>query len=132
MQSSKDEISVSSGENSFLLTARAQLIGRDILVSISGGTSPHIGSVVVSTPRKSLKNREKTSSTSSVVNIEGHKDEAIARMFSEKIASVFFRTTVAAAGFHIDNLNAEDIENVMSNAEKLCSKIIKILKRKSY
>lgn len=123
-------ILLSCGNDRFLLSAQAQFIGTDILVSIFGGTRPHIGSVVVSTPRKSLKYPEKTSATSSIINITGHKDEAIARMFSEKIAAAFSCTTVAVAGFHVDNLSPGEIDTVLSYAGTLCLQTIDSLKGK--
>lgn len=107
------------------MTADLTSIGDDLLVSIRGGTKPHIGSVVASIPRPSLDDSKKCSATSSVINFVGHKDEAVARMFSEKIASAFNTHTVATAGIHVDNLTVDGMKTILKNAETLCNKLIK-------
>ncbi|MFC1591769.1 hypothetical protein ACFL43_04540 [Thermodesulfobacteriota bacterium] len=109
------------------LFAESRMIGADILLAVWGGTQPHIGSVVISVPRQSLADSTSTSITSSVYNFSGHKDEAIAKIFAEAIAVACKRTTVVTAGFHLDNLKKEDIQQVLRTAEKLSSRLSKNL-----
>ena len=118
-------LNVSAGTGKYLLTADLRAIGDDLLVSIQGGTKPHIGSVVASIPRPSLDDPHRCSATSSVINFVGHKDEAVARMFSEKITAAFNTHTVATAGIHVDNLGRKGMEKILKNAETLCTKLIK-------
>jgi hypothetical protein len=85
-----------------------------VSITIFGGEQPHIGSVVLSTPRPSLIDEKKTSVTSSVLNVVGHKDEEVARMATEKTAIRFKVATVAAAGIYVDMF---EIKN--NNSRKL-------------
>ena len=88
-------------------------IGEDILILIRGGDVHHIGSCVMSIPRPSLKNNEKISCTSSVLNVVGHKDEKICRLVAENFCKKFKTTVVCTGGFHVDNLTSEKISEVI-------------------
>lgn len=121
-------IAASAGKGNHRVYAAAQCIGNDILLSIWGGTAPHIGSVSITQPRPSLTNPGKRSATSSVYNFTGHKDEAVARCCAEKIAVACDKRTVAVAGIHIDNASSTDITTILNNAAILCARIIKKLR----
>ena len=88
-------------------------VGEDILILISGGDKPHIGSAVLAIPRKSLRDETEISCTSSVLNVVGHKDEKICRYVAETFCRKYNAVTVCAGGFHCDNLTAEQIQEVI-------------------
>jgi hypothetical protein len=111
-------------EGRFLLQARVILVGDDLLVSIWGGTHPHIGAVALALPRPSLKDRKKTSATSSVLTVLGHKEDQTVKAVSETLSAVFKKNTVVTAGIHWDNLKTEEINVIMGLTEKLTQKII--------
>ena len=75
---------------------RVKVIGipteNGVTICILGGDKPHIGTVALANPRPSLKNSNITSSTSSVLNLIGHKDDEIARPVSEMFAKIFQTT----------------------------------------
>lgn len=100
------------------LTIEINSVGEDIFILISGGDKPHIGSVVLAIPRKSLSDENKISCTSSVLNVTGHKDENICRNVAEIFCRRYNAVTVCTGGFHVDNLTAEQIQEVL-NACKL-------------
>ena len=87
-------------------------VGEDILILISGGDAPHIGSAVLAIPRKSL-NSDSISCTSSVLNVTGHKDEKICRYVAESFCKRYNSVVVCTGGFHVDNLTAEQIQEVV-------------------
>ncbi len=87
-------------------------VGKDILILISGGDTPHIGSAVLAIPRKSL-NSDSISCTSSVLNVTGHKDEKICRYVAESFCKRYNSVVVCTGGFHVDNLTAEQIQEVV-------------------
>lgn len=118
-------IHVSAGSGRYRIDAEARFIGPDMLVSVWGGTKPHIGTVVISVPRPGLQNPRKISSTSSVFNFTGHKDEAVARMLSEKIAAAFNIHTVTTAGIHLDAVTKSDLGKLLKNAEALSFVLLK-------
>ena len=118
-----------SGAHPYKLSAEIKFIGTDLLVVVSGGDAPHIGSVAVALPRVSLRDRGVMSATSSVYNIPGHKDQVLAQRVSEVLASRLNRTVVAVAGFHKDGISERGIKKVMENAERLAEKICASLKK---
>ena len=115
----------SCGATPYTLEAEVRLLGSDLLVILSGGTKPHIGSIAVALPRPSLANDEIVSSTSSVYNFVGHKDHVIAQRIAEKLSSRLDRHVVAVAGFHIDEISEEGIARVIENCDGLAQEIYK-------
>ena len=114
----------SIGDGIFKVTAEVKIIGDDLMISVWGGTKPHIGSISVSVPRPGLKDGTGMSSTSSVINLIGHKDEVIARKFSEQLAAKFNRNAIATAGVHIDDITENQINIIMHNTTDLCLELI--------
>ena len=82
-------------------------LGACVVVCVSGGDEPHIGSVVLAAARASLPG-EGTSATSSVLNRLGHKDEFVARTVAETLAAAL--DTTACCICHKDNAPPEDIQ----------------------
>ena len=115
----------SYGSSPYTLEAEVRLLGADLLVVLSGGTKPHIGSIAVALPRPSLANDGIVSSTSSVYNFVGHKDHVIAQRVSELLSSQLNRNVVVVAGFHIDKISEEGIARVIENCDELAKAIYK-------
>lgn len=90
-----------------------QFIGADLLITVSGGERSHIGTAVLAVPRPSLTGDGSASATSSVMNVVGHKDETICRMLAEKAARKYGVTVLCAGGFHVDNMTAGQIGEVV-------------------
>lgn len=109
---------VSGEEGRFKVEIKAEFIGEDLLIWIYGGTEPHIGALSLALPRPSLEYEEKISSTASVITRVGHKDDIVAKMVGEDIASFLNRVVVVTAGIHWDLLAEEDLKQVNSAARK--------------
>ena len=60
-------------------------LGDDYHILVSGGECPHIGCTVLAIPRPSLDGSGKMSSTASVLNVTGHKDEEVCRIHMDGI-----------------------------------------------
>jgi len=114
----------SVGDDIYKVVAEVKIIGDDLIISVWGGTKPHIGSISVSVPRPGLKDSTSMSSTSSVINLIGHKDEVVARKFSEQLAAKFNRNAIATAGVHIDDITENQINIIMQNITALCLDVI--------
>lgn len=99
-------------------------IGNDLCVIISGGDSPHIGSVTLSVPRKSLSDLNKSSATTSVLNLIGHKDDEAAKYVSHNLSSRLNKNVVATGGIHVDNITSEEINIVIDILKELTEKIM--------
>ena len=119
---------IETGEGKYKIFCEIKEIGKDIVLIIYGGKKPHIGSICISQPRKSLKEKNKISCTSSVFNFLGHKDEAIARMFAEKVCKKTKRNVIALAGIHIENASHEEINFILKNSKLLLEKLEYVLR----
>lgn len=88
-------------------------VGRDIHILFGGGDRPHIGCTVMAVPRSSLTGDGSVSVTFSVINVTGHKDEAVCRMLAEEFCRRYNCTAVCTGGFHVDGITAEQIAELM-------------------
>ncbi len=104
--------------------AQVQFVGEDIQILLWGGEKPHIGCTVLSVPRPSMEEKERGSCTSSVINVTGHKDEALCRAISEEVCRQTLRTVVCTGGFHLDGITGEQICRVQEAAEELKTQIL--------
>ena len=105
-----------------------QRAGDDVLLLLSGGDVPHIGSVVVATPRPSLTGIGRAS-TSSVINRSGHYDEIPARRCAESLAAALDVQVVCACGIHTDHADEAVIENIMATCDALTHDAEQFLRR---
>lgn len=107
---------------------RVDEIGQDYCIQIKGGQKPHIGCVVLATPRASLEDETKTSVTSSVLNRVGHKDEYICRYMAEQVAKEKNKVTLCTGGFHVDHMTKEQIQEVLDAVKDATKSVIRFLK----
>jgi len=102
--------------------------GEDYSALLTGGEKEHIGSVAIAVPRASLTGDGSVSCTSSVINIVGHKDEALCRRCAERICMVTGRICVCTGGVHYDNIAPEKIGQILDGLEELlnlvCEKLL--------
>lgn len=99
-------------------------LGEDLLVVVRGGR-PHVGAIGIAIPRPSLSGPERTSATVSVITMPGHKEDELARLFSQRLSSELGRTAVVVAGIHYDDLTPEGIERVTELAQSLLGQILR-------
>jgi hypothetical protein len=121
----------SAGKGRFLIEALVQEIGEDLLVSMWGGSRPHIGAVGVAVPRPSLTNARRWSATSSNFTFAGHKEDGLVREVSEVIAAGLRKNVVVTAGIHWDGLRAKELNMVQNLARKLAQKILLDIRKRS-
>jgi hypothetical protein len=113
----------------FKVHGSVQEVGQDLLVSIWGGTRPHIGAIGVAIPRPSLKNQKKWSATSSNFTFVGHKEDLVVKRISEKLATLLRRNVVVTAGLHWDRITSNEIKTIQGLTQTLSDRILKRLQR---
>ena len=121
------EITVHAGP--LQLWAAARRIGDDVVVAVGGGDRPHVGCVVLAQPHASTADPERPSSTSSVLVIPPHRDDAIARTVAEALSRGLGIAVVVTAGVHTDNLDARGIATYRRLAARLAAKLLAALRR---
>jgi hypothetical protein len=111
----------------FTIEGQVQEIGPDILVSIWGGSRPHIGAVGMAIPRPSLNNPKKWSATSSNFTFPGHKEDTLVKKISERLAAQLRRNVVVTAGIHWDSITLKEIKTIENLTGKLSDRILERL-----
>jgi glutamate 5-kinase len=115
---------VGVGKGKFKVEATCTLTRDGILLAIFGGERPHIGAVALALPRPSLRNRKKTSATTSILTVLGHKDDEIAKPAAELLAKKFKVPTVVVVGVHIDKATRQDVKTLFTNSMKAVSGVV--------
>lgn len=100
-----------------------QAVGDDLLVSMWGGTRPHIGAVGIAVPRPSLADPGRFSATSSNFTFTGHKEDRLVKEAAELVAASLHTNVVMTAGIHWDALGLKDLETIHALALRLARKI---------
>jgi len=111
------------------LTAKAAFAGNDLWVLVAGGEKPHIGSVSVGAPRKSLMGDNGNSATVSTFNVTGHKDDVVGNLFAERLASEFCCTVSVSCGIHYHALSRDALRHIMDEVEFLLAELVDSLKQ---
>lgn len=110
------KLTYTAGEGKYLVSCSIIPCGKDLSVTIIGGTHPHIGAVAIGLPRPSLTDPNQTSTSTSVFCVTGHKDDEVAKHAADKIAAVFNCTVVVSVGIHVDQATHEDVKRLWQNA----------------
>lgn len=111
----------------FTIESQAHAIGPDLLVSLWGGTRPHIGAVGIAVPRHSLKDAKKWSATSSTFTFLGHKEDTLVKEISETLAARLRKNVVVTAGLHWNSIKPQEIKFIENLTEELSDRILKKL-----
>lgn len=125
MKELNQELKAEEGRISILM--KAMLLGNDMCVIVSGGDSPHIGCTILSVPRPSLDNRNIISSTESVLNLTGHKDDDALKIVARLLSSGLNKNVVVTGGIHVDNITKEEINIVIKLLKGCTEKLIKLI-----
>ncbi|MGN1191606.1 MAG: hypothetical protein ACI4S0_02950 [Dorea sp.] len=108
-------------------TIRAEItrLGNDYHILLTGGGQPHIGCIVLALPRPSLTGNGQVSSTASVLNVTGHKDEQICRYLAEQISARKKAVVVCSGGVHMDGITEKQIEEIVEIVREIAEEIAK-------
>ena len=101
--------SLKTGQEKNDVSCTLQIIGKDVLVSVFGGERPHIGAVAIAHPRQNLRIGQKNTASSSVICMQDHKEDLLAKKMSEVLSTQLNATVVLAAGMHWSKISKEEI-----------------------
>ena len=101
------------------IQAKVTHAGQDIIIVVTGGSRPHVGSVVLAQPCDSGRG----SVSCSVLTIPPHKEEAVARPIAEAVCKTSAQVTVVTAGIHEDSLDTEGVRTYLDLAEKMAAEL---------
>lgn len=99
------------------IDARLLRAGKDWMVQITGGASPHIGSV-------SAAYWENGKLQLKTVLLPGHRDDVISESYAKAIAEKTHVSCAVSCGIHYENPGAEGIARIVSAAEEMKKEIV--------
>lgn len=100
-------------------------LGEDLCVHVTGGDAPHIGAVSLSVARASLRGDGNPAASTSNLTLTGHKDDVIAREFSEQLAIKLCKNTVVICGIHVHNITDHEIQAIHRLAKDAILRIVR-------
>ena len=118
------EFNLVEGDQPYQVHFKALFVGDDLVITLGGGEKPHVGAVAVSIPRPSLENESKTSSSTSVFTMVGHKEDDLAKSLAGKISAELGKNVVLTTGVHVDNISLSGIEEIEGNCNRAVDKFL--------
>lgn len=113
------------------LHIQAMQLERGCVAVLTGGSLQHVGAVALATPRPSLDDPHKVSSSVSVLSVISHKDDVLARTYALRMAAAFNVEVSFTAGVHVDNPTSGDFKTISFLADKLVADCLAYLKDES-
>lgn len=89
--------------------------GNGICLCLTGGESPHVGGVVLASPRPSLSGHG-TSCDLWTSTVPGHKDVYLAQKAAGRLCAALEVNVSATAGIHIDGAEMWELKIIEENA----------------
>lgn len=111
------------GEGRYLVTGIALCCGRDVTLTFTGGTLPHVGAVSLA-----VYEPERDSATVSTICVYTHRDDRLSAECAKKAAAALKCTAAVSVGIHVDNAASLELEILTKNFRECYSVIIDALK----
>ncbi len=106
----------------YTMRAEMKIIGADILISVTGGDVPHIGTVTVWSKNEKIETIQFPSHSG-----RRHKDDLLAKIILEIISAALPGNCVITAGVHVDHISKVQILAASAMAEDLGNQIFQWL-----
>ena len=91
--------------------------GADWLVKISGGCTPHIGSISVAYwTQNGVKMK--------TILLPTHRDDVVSEQFAKALATHFHSTVTVVCGIHYENPNKQELSQIVSCTQDLLDEIL--------
>ena len=118
----------SAGAGKLAVTGTLTITDGGGVLQLYGGTHEHVGSVTVSVPRPSLADNDRTSVTSSVINLPSHKEEFLGRPAAEMLAVALEKPVVCISGIHVDDATDDELELLTRYSKQVIHLLMERLK----
>lgn len=120
-------INITKKFNRHSINCSAIKMGKDWNISIFGGDISHIGAVAIGIPRPSLEDKNKISSSVSLITVTGHKEDAIVQKYAKRLSSKINSTVVVCCGIHICNITFDEIVALGDVVDEIINELISLI-----
>ncbi|WP_295787507.1 hypothetical protein [uncultured Veillonella sp.] len=111
------------GDAPYHIYGTATIIGDDLILAIGGSEGPHIGAVAVGTPCTSWTPGKERTATASIICVQGHMDDTLARQGALQLAAALNTTVTVTTGIHLDDASLEDIKILSNNFNQFIEQV---------
>lgn len=105
---------INVGQDNHRIQFSTTITPNGISILLTGGTSSHVGGMVLSVPRLSLTGQGRSADTW-IIPVAGHKDVIVGEQAAIFISQKTGQTVAVTAGIHIENATSEDLEILKKN-----------------
>lgn len=121
------QVSFTAAQADYQITAELTVIGKDLLITLTGGDTPHIGTVTALT-------KDTAPQTIRFPSHHGrfHKDDVLAENVAAKIKNLLPGSCVITSGIHVDHISKAQIAASGPMANDLGQQIAAWLKTHSF
>ncbi len=103
--------------------------GKDYSLTICGGEKFHIGAVALGCVYSYQKSEGHNSASVSVISVQNHKDDFIAREIADVFAREFACMVTVTAGIHVDKASPKEVQILLENSRKAYNELKEIIKK---
>lgn len=114
-------VTAEAGAGRHRVEGHAVATGAGVVLTLTGGDRPHVGAVALGIPRPSQRDPARTSASSSVLTVTGHRDDELAKPLADLAAS---RLGQVAVGVHVEGAAAGDIALLAENAREVAALLL--------
>jgi len=112
------------------ISAEAWPSGKDWIVSVQGGDTPHVGAVALACPcAPPADTSGKITAFVSVLTTPGHRDDELARKLALQMCKDLNQNISLSVGIHVHNATYTEISTLVKNAEEAVADLLSLLKK---
>lgn len=106
-------------QSGYTIDAHLTVIGNDLLIEVTGGDHPHIGTVTMVTDENNIQTIRYPSHDGRY-----HKDDFISTRIAKKISGHISGTATITAGVHVNQISKQQIAAAAPMSDSLADQIV--------
>ena len=125
MDGAAEYVTADFGEKPYQIHGTAVFCGKDLHLSFTGGTLPHIGAVSLA-----VYEPDRDSATVSTICVYAHRDDRLSAACAKETAVRFQCTAAVTVGIHIDNASPQEIRRLCGNFRECRNRLWKEIEKR--
>lgn len=115
---------VEAGDGRYKIEIHAIRCGKDLTVTITGGTEAHVGAVALGCGRLPGVDKMQYSASVSCFCVPDHKDDFVARKVAKQLADAIQANVVVSCGIHIDDATKDELIILQNNTDEAVNSML--------